>query len=293
MTKARFIQRLLHLPRRSLRELVMCTRLVALWLANRYRRSLVIDISGPVVSLTTFGNRADRAYLAIESIAAGLLKPSRLILWIDEPTLLNNPPETLQRLRRRGLEILECYDYGPHKKYYPYVQSQQIFDRSLVTADDDVLYPNYWLKTLVAASEQYPDSINCYIAHVMSLDKGTIRNYRQWKPCDSTRTDALNVAIGMGGAIYPAPFLIVLKQAGSHFESCCPRGDDLWLHAQALRSGYTTRQIFSKLPYLSFQTIPGMGNAALSHENVTHGHGNDIQIKATYTEEDFRLLQSH
>lgn len=291
MTLIHFIYRLLHVPRRLLRELVRGTRLGALWFLNRYGRSAVTSPCGPVVSLTTFGKRSGRVYLAIESIADGTSKPSRLILWIDEPALLCDLPKTLLRLQRRGLEIRMCRNYGPHKKYYPYVESQERFDTSLVTADDDVLYPRYWLKELIYANERYPNNVNCYLAHVIVLNENTIGEYRLWKSCGSTREDVLNVATGMGGVIYPAKFLPVLKRAGTDFAICCPKGDDLWLHTQALRSGFKTRQIFSRLPYLAFQAIPGMADTALSLENVTRGNGNDTQIRATYTEADLRLLQ--
>jgi hypothetical protein len=125
---------------------------------------------------------------------------------------------------------------------------------------------------------------------VIALNSNGIEEYRAWKSCDSILPDFRHVAVGLAGVIYPPSFLTVLKRAGSFFEICCPRGDDLWLHAQALRSGYKVRQILPRLPYFSFQGIPGTAGTALSHENVTHGDGNDRQIRATYNEADLRLL---
>jgi hypothetical protein len=287
----RFIQRLLHLPRRATRELLRYLQVARLTLINLYGTSPVTSASGPVVSLTTFGGRSRRVHLAIESIACGRLRPSRLLLWIDEEALLRNLPSALRRLEQRGLEIHSCRNYGSHKKYYPYVESQEAFDAPLVTADDDVLYPSYWLKDLAHANENYPDVVNCYLAHVIALNSDGIEEYRVWKSCESTLPDFRHVAVGLGGVIYPPSFLMVLKRAGSVFETCCPSGDDLWLHAQALRSGYKVRQVLRRLPYFSFQSIPGTTETALSHENVTYGDGNDRQIRATYNESDLRLLQ--
>ena len=119
-----------------------------LWLTlrNHFSRSAIsIGGHGPVVSLTTYGKRANKAYLAIESIARGSLLPSRLILWLDEQVLYDDLPAPLFRLTRRGLEIKLCKNYGPHKKYYPYVESQTTFTSPLVTADDDTIYPRSWL----------------------------------------------------------------------------------------------------------------------------------------------------
>jgi hypothetical protein len=291
MHSLHLIHQITHIPRRVVRELLRCIQLIRLSMINRYGASLITSPWGPVVSLTTFGKRSQSVYLAIESIANGSLRPSRLILWVDEQALLSNLPAALGRLQQRGLEIRCCNNYGPHKKYYPYVESQETFDTPLVTADDDVLYPSYWLKELVHASDQQPDAVNCYLAHVIALNGEGIERYQEWRSCDSTITSSLHIAMGMGGVIYPPSFLMVLKQAGDAFTTCCPKGDDLWLHAQALRSGYKVRQIFARLPYFSFQGIPGTARTALSHDNVTCGDGNDRQIQATYNEEDLRLLQ--
>jgi hypothetical protein len=291
MILLRFLFRVPHIPRHMLRELLRCIHLAKFSLINFYGKSRVTSPGGPVVSLTTFGRRSRNVYLSIESIARGSSRPSRLLLWIDEETLIRNLPPTLRRLQERGLEIRPCRNYGPHKKYYPYVESQDSFDTPLATADDDVLYPRYWLHELVSANAAHPDAVNCYLAHVIALNGNRIEKYRAWKSCDSTLPDSLHVATGFAGVIYPPSFLMVLKRAGRAFEACCPKGDDLWLHAQALRSGFKVRQILPRLPYFSFQAVPGAANTALSNENVTNGDGNDRQIRATYNDADLRLLQ--
>jgi hypothetical protein len=291
MALPRLIQRVLHTPRRSLRELLRYIQVARLTLINLYGKDSVSSPCGPVVSLTTFGNRSGKAHLAIESIACGCIRPSRLLLWIDEETLLCNLPPALRRLQERGLEIHFCKNYGPHKKYYPYLESQESFHAPLVTADDDVLYPSYWLRELVRAYDDYPDGVNCYLAHVIALRADGIEKYREWKACVSTLPDFRHIAIGLAGVIYPPSLLMLLKRAGPLFETCCPKGDDLWLHAQALRSGYKVRQILPCLPYFSFQGVPGTEKIALSHENITLGDGNDRQIQATYDDSDLHLLQ--
>src|ERR1700691_1503154 len=118
------------------------------WRRHHNEARPVTAPGGPVVSMTSYGRRIRTAYLAIESIAWGDVRPSRLILWLDDHTAFNNPPATIRCLMKRGLEVKLCEDYGPHKKYYPYLQSLETFESPLVTADDDILYPTYWLKHL-------------------------------------------------------------------------------------------------------------------------------------------------
>jgi len=283
-------ERIIHLPRRIARELLMIQQLIWLSFANRYGRSLVTQPRGVVVSLTTYGKRIQTVYLAIESIAAGKLKPSRLILWIDDAALFQNLPSTLCRLQKRGLEVKLRKNYGPHTKYYPYLESEEAFDTPLVIADDDTLYPRYWLKRLCEASREHPNEVNCFWAHVVALNGDGIASYRQWKQCQSTRPSFLHIAMGVCGVIYPPQLLPKLKSAGSAFEKCCPKGDDLWLHVLAIRNGFKVRQILPRLPYFSFHLIPGTAQTALSRENVTHGDGNDRQVAATYSQADIQLL---
>jgi len=294
MDFTRNFQRLMHLPRRIIREAITLTQLVRLSLINRYGWSQVTNPGGPVVSLTTYGKRSKTVYIAIESIANGAVRPSRLILWVDDAVLFDNLPLTLRRLQKRGLEVKLCKNYGPHTKYYPYVESQSSFDVPLVTADDDMLYASYWLKKLIEANREYPEIVNCYWAYVVPLNENGIEKYVGWERCNSTIASFCNVAMGAAGAVYPPPFLMVLKRAGTAFENCCPKGDDHWLHAQAIRSGYKVSQILPQWSYFSFQSIPGTQQTALCHENVDRGNGegNRQAMIATYTESDIQLLRA-
>lgn len=285
-------RRLVHLPRRIVRECLMVAHVIWFFLVNRLTRRPVIEPGGPVVSMTTYGARSKKAYQAIEAIAQGELRPSRFILWVDDETLLMDLPATLRRLRMRGLEVNLSKNYGPHTKYYPYIDSQSVFEKPLVTADDDILYPRYWLKKLSEANREYPENVNCFWAHIMETDGNGIGKYINYVACSSTLPNFRNIALGVMGVIYPPRFLTVLKRAGTVFQDCCPKADDLWLHVQAIRAGFKVRQIFPNLPYFSFQAVPGSQQTALSYENVTYGDGNDRQVRATYTEADIRLLQS-
>ena len=256
MFRARHFQRIIHLPRRVGRESLKYFQLGRLSLINRFGRSQVIHSDGPIVSLTTFGRRSERVHLTIESIAKGSVLPSRLILWIDDEALFHNLPSSISRLQKRGLEVKFCENFGPHTKYYPYVESQPAFGAPLVTADDDTLYPRYWLKKLIDANREFPDVVNCYAAHVIPLKGSGFTKYQDWKFCNSTTPSFCHLAMGSMGVIYPAQFLMALKRAGTAFKSCCPKGDDLWLHVQAHRASNKDRQILTRLPYFSCELIP-------------------------------------
>jgi hypothetical protein len=261
-------------------------RIFALTLANRFWRGKVTSQGGPVVSLTTYGDRIHKVYITIESIAQGSHRPSRLILWLDDPDQFNNPPRSLSRLVARGLELRTCSNFGPHKKYYPYVVENNSHQIPLVTADDDILYPKWWLDGLNAAFEAASKQIHAYRAHRVVLTDGQIAPYSSW-PRSAGPASILNFSTGVSGAIFPPEFLDTLRDQGEGFTAVCPRADDVWLHATAVRSGVLIHQVMKDSVH--FNVVPGTQGQALMHGNVTSG-ANDLQIAATYTDDDLLRL---
>jgi hypothetical protein len=250
---------------------------------NLHSKSAVTSPGGPVVSLTTVGDRINTVYLAIESIASGSVLPSRLILWIDNDEALKNRPDSIRRLEARGLEVGASQNYGPHTKYYPYLLATDKFAVPLVTADDDVLYAKWWLQGLIDANRNRDDLVNCYRAHVIMIEEGQFKSYQLWKSCRSTEASFLHFATGVSGCIYPIPLLTRLKAAGSVFQQLCPKADDIWLNVNALRGGFKVKQIRSWS--IRFPLIPETQSTGLLHTNF-HRSQNDEQIKNTYTAQD-------
>lgn len=265
--------------------------LAALKTLNSTATGKLLADGGPVVSLTTHGMRLDSVYLTIESIGRGRLLPSRLILWVDDPARFAALPDSLQRLQRRGLEVLLTQNFGPHTKYYPYVASKKTHDVPLVTADDDIIYPPDWLLDLSRAARQTPGMICCFRAHRVGIDSAaataTIAPYSQWLPCETRAAEPRNFGTGVSGVIYPPSFLDFLHQQGTAFLDCCPKADDIWLHVAALRSGLKVRQI-GRLPK-HFPCLPDTQGMGLVHSNSAAG-GNDEQIKRSYGASDIALL---
>jgi len=156
-----------------------------LYLRNRWSRETILDPSGPALSLTTHGYRLELVFYAIESIGLGSRKPSRITVWLDKKGYFN-PPETLRRLKSRGLEIHCSEDFGPNTKYYPYIVREHELHTPLVTADDDILYPRDWLQQLIEAYEANPSAIHCHRVRRMRLNNKRLMPYNEWGLCLST-----------------------------------------------------------------------------------------------------------
>lgn len=257
-----------------------------LYVLNRWRHQSITDPRGPIVSLTTYGVRAEWVYMTIESIARGRVLPSRIILWVDEQEYFQHLPGAVRRLQQRGLEIRRCDNYGAHKKYYPYLLAEKQFDRPLVLADDDQLYTRRWLEDLVTALREHPRTVSCHWGVVVGLSGDRIDRYMSWKRCASTESSFRFMAHGVSGVIYPPSLLSLLKHAGCGFRELCPKGDDLWLHVHAMRSGFKIRQVRKKK--LECLQIVGSQRSALAREN--NAGGNDRQIAATYTPRDIEIM---
>jgi hypothetical protein len=274
------------------RRLYVLQWMAHLELQNRRSSRSVLDPAGPVVSLTSFGRRIKTVHLTLESIAAGTLRPSRLLLWLDDDRALTNPPASLRRLARRGLELCSCENLGPHKKYFPYLQAQDLFTGPLVTADDDVLYPSFWLEGLVRAERENPRSVHCYRAHVAELQAGEsigFAPYERWAACASRTPSHLHFSTGCSGVLFPAPVLRALKASGKEFLGCCPWADDVWLNLHALRTGFEVAQV-TEVPYRFFGILLTQ-TSGLFKKNL-FGGGNDAALAATFTPEDMRRLLS-
>lgn len=272
------------------RRLYVLRWMAHLELENRRATRSVLDPAGPVVSLTSFGRRIATVHLTLESIAKGALRPSRLLLWLDDERTFRNPPSSLRRLMRRGLELGMCENLGPHKKYFPYLESQDLFTGPLVTADDDVLYPSFWLAGLVRAERENPRAVHCYRAHVAELERRErigFAPYARWAACESRAPSHLHFSTGCSGVLFPAPVLRALKASGNAFLGCCPWADDVWLNLHALRTGFEVAQV-TNVPYRFFGILLTQ-TSGLFRKNL-FGGGNDAALAATFTPDDMRRL---
>lgn len=266
------------------------TRGLLAWLRlrNRFSTAPVHGDADVVVSLTSYGNRIDSVALAIESIARGTVRPRELILWLDESEAFAHPPANLVRLLRRGLEIRLCDNLGPHKKYYPYVETTPEAERlPLATADDDALYPRWWLQALCDGHRKHPDTVNCHWASIMGVTQDRIADYAGWARCKDTSASARHFATGVSGVLYPPAMLEELALRSRTFLEHAPRADDIWLHWVALQAGIKIRQVSPRPRH--FPLVPGTQNQALALDNV-EGQGNDLTIATLYSPSDIERL---
>jgi len=264
----------------TIRNIPIHLSAIRLRFRNRFSNDSIIGEDGPTVSLTTHGHRLKNVFLAIESIARGSLKPSRLMLHLDVEEHVTNPRKSLQRLQRRGLEIHLSENLGPHTKIQPWIVNAPSFSVPHVVADDDILYPRWWLERLKACYDSDSVSIHAYRAHRMvAVDDGkSLTAYDTWPP-GLGKPSNLNFATCVSGVLFPPSFLQLMRDVGQGFRETCPRNDDLWLTYLAIENQIPISQVAQES--LHFAVIPGTQVSSLNESNVFDGQ-NDEQLKSTF-----------
>lgn len=272
----------------GLRSASTVAELASLAAVNRTCRVGIPASGEAVVSLTTHGARLRYVHLAVESIARGSVR-APIVLWLDRGDYESAWPAPLRRLVARGLQV-RCSDgdYGPHTKYWGMFREVAGAGTRVVTVDDDVIYPPWFLGRLLAAADEQPEAVWAYRAHRIALRAGVLRPYRKWGQVTDTSASPLNFATGVSGVLYPASFIEYVAAQGERFLRTSPRADDVWLHLCQLRSGHRVRQVYPASQ--NFPVVPATQVATLAVRN-TFGGGNDRQIAAAYGPGDLDKLR--
>lgn len=257
-------------------------QMFALSLANRFSSRSLRDAPGkPLVSLTSFPARLASVHLAIESIFRQSEPPGSVYLWLYEgETKRSELPWTLRRLEKRGLRIEFVPENlrGAKKLIYA---AHAFPERTIVTADDDLIYPRDWLERLTTTSQATPETVICHRGHTIRR-RPDGRFHRYW---DCMRSDPGGVSpsfallpTGGAGALYPPGTLSPRVFDTQLMHGLCPTADDIWFKAMTLLNGVKSRRVAEQnfMPIV----IPGSQDQALIHGNK---HANDEQLQATFS----------
>jgi hypothetical protein len=202
-----------------------------------------------------------------------------LILWVDEKSL-EKMPALLQRQTRRGLEIRLAKDIGPHGKLIHALK--EFPECRIVTADDDTIYPKFWLAELLAAHERESQVITCHRAHRMLTNPaGKLLPYRQWEWLSPgyTGPSLWLFPTGVGGILYPPRSLSPEVFNRDVFQKICSKADDIWLKAMSLLNNVRCQKVrpFS----VEWPTVPDTQQTRLGIQNV-NSEQNDVQLQAVF-----------
>jgi len=246
---------------------------------NFFSRTAASGSIPVIVSITSHGTRVEHLWITLESIARGAARPAKIFVWLDSALQDEKVSVQLERLRTRGVECVFVKDLGPHTKYYYAAIFASKSGLPVVTADDDCIYPPWWLQRLHDAALTTPDCIVCYRARLLEfLDGATPKAYNDWPLVSFNHVEPRVFFTGVSGVWYPLCFLRAIEEAGLAFLECCPKADDVWLNYVAAKGRFPARQV-DPISW-DFAQVPMTQNIALWTENQEGG--NDAQIRRTY-----------
>lgn len=188
-----------------------------------------------VVSLTSIPSRLGMLHLTILSILDAPVRPAKIILWLNE-SLQGRLPKRLAGLQGECFEIRFAPGTSSHRKLV--LTLREMPDATVVTCDDDVMYPRDWLSGLYAEHQAKPGCVIGHTCRVISYaDDGELLPYKYWKYAAPGACGREILPIGVGGVLYPPGCLHPDVLDETLYLRLAPRADDLWFKVMAVRQG--------------------------------------------------------
>lgn len=203
------------------------SRRLGICLSNQRKRKLT-------VSLTSIPSRIDKVWITIESLLRQTYKPDRIFLWLAEDEFHGvELPKRIREQQKRGLQVCYCDNLRSYKKYYETVKRYP--DDYIVTVDDDIIYAEDMLETLVKAYREHSGCIVCNRSHYIKKTRSGLSAYEHWinyaeREQRETEPSFYNFFTGCGGNLFPMFRMdrrILEKEA---FMELAPYADDVWLN---------------------------------------------------------------
>ncbi len=248
-----------------------------------------------IVSLTSYSSRINTVHLAIESIGFQTVKANKIILWLDKNEFNEcNIPLILKRQMSRGLEIKYCENIKSYKKLIPSLI--EFPESSIITIDDDILYPYDMIEQLVREHKKYPQCIISQRAHRIKYSKeGDILPYSNWgyEQARLDKPDNDNFMTTGAGTLFPRKCFND-EVFSDCFLKLCPSADDVWFNAMARLNGTKIKKVNDERNFSSrYLSIGEAQSVALSMINVEKNM-NDVQINNVNSKYSvFKLNYSH
>jgi hypothetical protein len=144
-------------------------------------------------------------------------------------------------MKSYGVEFVECENIGPLTKSCYALRAYP--DDILITTDDDIRYPDFWLAALKDAYRAEPTAIHCHRAHeIMMTDDGQVAPYQQWHfgVAEPLYPDRVFPTTG-GGVLYPPGSLDGRVLDLALYQELTRKSDDIWLWVMARLKGTPIR----------------------------------------------------
>lgn len=237
-----------------------------------------------IVSLTTHGERIYNVFKAIESIFQQSVKANKVILYLSDKEFKDKElPALLQNQMKRGLEIHYVKDIRAYTKLIPAIKEYP--EATIITIDDDYMYPINTIERLIKAHKEYPKAVCCHASRGIKMSSDSeLQPYSTFPQIfpKKLETDISYMAEGFGAVLYPPHCMHEDAVKDDLFMKLSPLADDLWYKCMELLVDTPVYQLprnrtwFSTM--FSDETVQDL---ALANQNVNENK-NDLQLKAIF-----------
>ena len=189
-----------------------------------------------IISFTSYKERLSSCHLMINSLLNNTIKPYKicLTLYIDDIMYLSH--ELREMIKNNILElIIADKNLRPHLKYFYTMQKYR--DYPIITVDDDCLFKEDFIESLINSYKKYPNCISARRVHKKTYDGSKIMNYEKWiKAYNKILLPSVDiVATGVGGVLYPPDILHITNDNLEDIYKYITV-DDIYLHYLELKN---------------------------------------------------------
>ena len=230
-----------------------------------------------IVSLTSHPARIEAAWPALRSVLRQSRPAARVILVLSTAEFEDRRlPPRVAALEHDGLEVMWVeQDARSYLKLVPVLAAEP--EAVIVTADDDMLYPGWWLERLLAAHRERPGTILAHRAHRIRLRAdGRPLPYLEWGHARLETPSERVFPTGVGGVLYPPGSLSDVALDTELALSLAPTADDIWFWIAGRVAG-SSRGVVSDR-FQEFAMVRGSHRDALMDVNVAAAQ-NDLQLE--------------
>lgn len=229
-----------------------------------------------VISLTSFPARLGKLHNCVRSLLSQSVQPAKIVLYLTREECTDiQLPRKLSALQDIGLEI-RLTDINLRSLNKIFHALLDFPEHTIVTCDDDKIYPAGWLEGLLRTQSMHPRHVICNRSRLIQFDdEGHLRPYRLWPPGNEQDPSMSLLPLGVGGVLYPAASLDMRVFDIELFAKLCPTSDDLWLKVMAMLRGTKTVQVQGSNGV--YPSIPFWNGPKLSPENIWND-GNNIAL---------------
>ena len=232
-----------------------------------------------IVSFTTYKNRLQTTAVneMIDSLLNQTIYPFKIVMTLfrEDVKYINNYIQSL--IDKNIIELIVVnIDIKPHKKYF--FVMQKFRNNPIITVDDDIIYENTTIESLLKSYFLYPNCISARRVHKMLFDKKhKLMPYEKWiKEYNKELKPSFYLfATGGAGALYPPNILNISDYLLPEIYKCL-NADDVYLKHLEIKKNIKTIYVKNNKPIGYPNYNPDVQEKALYNLNK---YENDKYIK--------------